>query len=225
MAVVGSPGSVIIPNSLANIRIAPKLIVMALAAGPIPGAPVSGASAPVAQTTGSLNNALLFSNPQVSSMTFGAVGMNQSTNGLQGFSSTSASTNLSIPHTPPGYLAPSNEKIKLNSDNGNVPSDSLWFPEIYISPETGDVSVLIVQNTVTPEPIQTLTDSSATDAFFSQEAHESFAGLSSMPEPDFVVSGEESQLAGVFLALGALWMAVVRTKDDERTPELRTQPE
>jgi hypothetical protein len=212
-------------RGLANIRIAPKLQVISLTAAQAPVSQSTNSSSQAQQTSTALNNALIFSaQPQsvlsAASQDVGTLAV--SSNSTPGLAPPAGSTSP-IARAPAVYNFggeyQSTEGTGSNQDKGKDSWDSPWFPEIYIDPKTGEISVLIAQNTDSHQ----LGD--LPDCFFPAESDFlqngaegaiQLAGLTEQTIEGFAERTDSSQVMAS-LALGAFWMTIARANREEKS--------
>ncbi|HEV3236865.1 MAG TPA: hypothetical protein VGZ25_07740, partial [Gemmataceae bacterium] len=209
-------------KGLANIHIAPKLQVISLTASQAPVSQSTNSSPQVQQTSTALNNALIFSAQSQSVLSAVSQGVGTSVNSSPGLMLPVGASSPSV-HLPAVYNFggeyQSTEGTGSNQDKGNDSWDSPWFPEIYIDPKTGEISVLIVQNTDSRQlgdlPDYFLPEESDSLQNGDERATQ-LAGLTEQTIEGFAERMDSSQVMAS-LALGAFWMTIARANREEKS--------
>jgi hypothetical protein len=215
-------GGGISASSLPNIRIAPKLQVRVLPADQAPGSGSTSSISPTQQIANQgLNNALIFADQPRDLVVSPDVGSSAITSNFPNSSSQPAVLTAPAVRGPASYL--------FGGDYQSAPStpptdswDAPWFPEIYINPETGEVSILVVKDFEATRPIDALPNFLPGHGAFIQGADETSIELTELPVQASETFGEatgSSQVMGS-LALGAFWLTVARANDEEKRKSL-----
>jgi hypothetical protein len=209
-------------SSLASIRIAPKLLVRVLPADQSPGAGSTSSTPPAQQTTNQgLNNALIFADQPRSLL--GTVSQDV---GSPAIASNLPNSSARVPGlVSPVVRGPASYLFGGEYQSADRPAttdswDTPWFPEIYINPETGEVSILVVKSDEVAQP----TDPNyfPIDGASIPGADITFAEFGDLPGQTYEIFdvGSAANQVMASLAVGAFWLTVARANDEEKRRSL-----